>query len=64
MIVMMYSILIGNPNRLGQVLINLVSNAIKFSEKGEVKIVAKLLCKDKSSVEVGFDIIDTSVSCQ
>ena len=54
--------IIGDPLRLKQVLINLVSNAIKFTEKGEVGI--KVSCVDKQSdglLKLRFDVWDTGI---
>jgi PAS domain S-box-containing protein len=53
--------LIGDPTRLNQILLNLVGNAIKFTEKGEVKIRICLLSEDKDSVELEFSVIDTGI---
>ena len=48
--------LIGDPLRLGQVMVNLVGNAIKFTEKGEVLIRVTL-----TFPFVRFEVIDTGI---
>ncbi len=52
---------IGDPTRLNQVLNNLVGNAIKFTKKGEVKILAELVKKDGQNVEIKFTVSDTGI---
>jgi len=49
----------GDSTRLKQVLSNLVSNAIKFTQKGEVLIEVKLLQRKSEGSVVKFSIIDT-----
>ena len=53
--------LTGDPGRLGQVLINLVGNAIKFSERGEVRVVVSVdpVTNDPSWLE--FSVSDTGI---
>ncbi len=54
-------ILIGDPVRLNQILINLISNAIKFTHVGtiQVKCAAKKTGKKKATIR--FDIVDTGI---
>ncbi|TAJ50873.1 MAG: response regulator [Nevskiaceae bacterium] len=56
--------LVGDPLRLGQVLLNLVSNAIKFTETGEVRIVVELLSQDAGGVRLSFAVHDTGIGIQ
>jgi two-component system sensor histidine kinase/response regulator len=51
----------GDPGRLRQVLINLISNAIKFSENGQVTVVAEMADDTVSNVRVRFSITDTGI---
>ncbi len=51
----------GDPTRLSQILNNLVSNAIKFTEKGEVKMSIRLGLIDKNNTIICFDIKDTGI---
>jgi signal transduction histidine kinase/AmiR/NasT family two-component response regulator len=51
----------GDPGRLGQLLINLVGNAIKFTAAGSVRIVAGLERGDAEAVTVRFQIVDTGI---
>jgi two-component system, sensor histidine kinase len=53
--------LFGDPLRLNQIIINLVNNAIKFTEKGSVKISVEILNKDSESIELLFKVIDTGI---
>nr|MDA3930465.1 response regulator [Prolixibacteraceae bacterium] len=56
--------LIGDPLRLGQILINLVNNAIKFTKDGEVIIYAFLKKKTKKNVTLVFRISDTGIGIE
>ena len=51
----------GDPLRLGQVLTNLVSNAIKFTEKGEVKLSVRLRAQQAERAELLFSVSDTGI---
>ena len=55
------SLLCGDPGRLRQILINLVGNSIKFTEKGEVAIRASLDDEDTTNATVRFSVTDTGI---
>ena len=51
--------LMADPLRLRQVLLNLLGNAIKFTEKGGIRVGARLKSDDLSTVTVEFAVSDT-----
>jgi signal transduction histidine kinase/CheY-like chemotaxis protein len=51
----------GDPLRINQVLINLVSNAIKFTERGEIVIQANKLKQDETGILLRFEVRDTGI---
>ncbi len=53
--------LLGDSLRLGQVLLNLVGNAIKFTEQGEITVTVKLLGRHEQAVDIGFEVHDTGI---
>jgi signal transduction histidine kinase/CheY-like chemotaxis protein len=53
--------LVGDPTRLRQVLLNLVGNAIKFTEAGEVAVSAARSGFENGRVEVRFAVRDTGI---
>ncbi len=54
-------LLVGDPNRLHQVLLNLASNAIKFTQNGKIEIKASLLNQTSDVAEIYFTIKDTGI---
>lgn len=56
--------LLGDSLRLGQVLLNLVSNAIKFTDAGSISIFVKLVEADLRFVTLQFDVTDTGIGLE
>ncbi len=52
---------VGDPIRLGQVLMNLVVNAVKFTTAGKIEVLAKLEAQSPESSTVGFTVADTGI---
>jgi PAS domain S-box-containing protein len=53
--------LVGDPLRLGQILINLCNNAVKFTQEGEIVISTRVVEKSKDSVTLQFSVRDTGI---
>jgi diguanylate cyclase (GGDEF)-like protein len=55
------SMLIGDPLRLGQILLNLLTNAVKFTATGTVIVRVELLTADADQARLCFSVIDTGI---
>ena len=53
--------LVGDPVRIGQAILNLVSNAVKFTETGEVEMSVALVEQDEQRVRLSFVVRDTGI---
>ncbi|MCF8130743.1 MAG: CHASE2 domain-containing protein [Deltaproteobacteria bacterium] len=53
--------LVGDPLRLGQILINLANNAVKFTDQGKVVVSLRALEKDETHVILRFAVQDTGI---
>ena len=51
----------GDPLRLGQVLVNLGNNAVKFTEQGEIVVGIELAADAGEQVELHFWVRDTGI---
>ena len=51
----------GDPTRLRQILVNLISNAIKFTQSGEVKVRLRVLTEANERIVVEFGVSDTGI---
>jgi len=51
----------GDPLRLGQVLLNLVGNAVKFTESGSVTLKVSVVDEDQDEIVLRFDVRDTGI---
>ncbi|MFV8337037.1 ATP-binding protein [Flavobacterium sp. RSP29] len=54
-------VLVGDPVRLHQIILNLVSNAVKFTIKGKITVSVHLLHEDEDKVIIQFAVIDTGI---
>lgn len=55
------TVLLGDPVRLHQIILNLVSNAVKFTSKGKITVSVKLFSEDDEKVNVQFSIADSGI---
>jgi ABC-type amino acid transport substrate-binding protein/DNA-binding response OmpR family regulator/HPt (histidine-containing phosphotransfer) domain-containing protein len=53
--------LVGDPLRLGQILVNLSNNAVKFTDTGEIVVYTELVKKDEDQVTLKFSVRDTGI---
>jgi PAS domain S-box-containing protein len=54
-------VLLGDPVRLHQIILNLVSNAVKFTTRGKIVVKVSLLSEDEENAKIEFAIIDTGI---
>lgn len=55
------NLLLGDGLRLMQVLLNLLNNALKFTQRGEVRLHCRLLQNGPEQVQLGFSVSDTGI---
>ncbi len=51
----------GDPVRLNQIILNLINNAIKFTEKGSVEVFVSKISENTNKIKLHFKIIDTGI---
>lgn len=57
----MPSVLKGDPGRFRQIIANLVSNSIKFTDKGEVTVYAHVVSSDDNFADIRIEVKDTGI---
>ncbi|MCC3153622.1 PAS domain S-box protein [Hymenobacter sp. BT770] len=57
-------VLMGDPVRLHQIILNLVSNAVKFTSEGKITVGVRLLVQDKEKVILEFAVTDTGIGIE
>ena len=55
------NVLVGDPVRLHQIILNLVSNAVKFTSKGNITVSVHLIHEDEDKVIIEFAVTDTGI---
>ena len=53
--------ILSDPTRLRQILINLVGNAVKFTETGTIRLVVRLLNAKSTDPRIEFDVVDSGI---
>jgi PAS domain S-box-containing protein len=54
-------VLMGDPVRLHQIILNLMSNAVKFTAEGKITVQIRLISEDEEKVKIEFAITDTGI---
>ncbi len=54
-------VLVGDPVRLHQIILNLVSNAVKFTTRGKIVVSVRLLNQDERNATIEFSVTDTGI---
>ena len=55
------SVIIGDPVRLHQIILNLVSNAVKFTSKGKITVTVALIEEEETHATIKFAVTDTGI---
>ena len=55
------TVVIGDPTRVKQICANLISNAVKFTERGQVKVESQLIRQSKSTANLCISVQDTGI---
>lgn len=55
------TVLRGDSVRFGQILLNLMSNAVKFTATGSIKIIARIISQDQKQIRLRFEVWDTGI---
>lgn len=53
--------LIGDSTKVSQIILNLINNALKFTQNGNVNVIAKLFDKSEENATIYFEIVDTGI---
>jgi PAS domain S-box-containing protein len=54
-------VLVGDPVRLHQIILNLVSNAVKFTSQGKITVSVHLCSEDEENATIEFSVADTGI---
>ena len=54
-------VLVGDPVRLHQIILNLISNAVKFTKKGKITMSVRLIEESDENVRIRFSVADTGI---
>ncbi|MCB2378783.1 PAS domain S-box protein [Hymenobacter sp. BT635] len=57
-------VLVGDPVRLHQIILNLVSNAVKFTSEGKITVGVRMLVQDSEKVILEFAVTDTGIGIE